>query len=279
MDSDIHYDSDNIDEDLEASLYASIYFDHEECPPAPPSQSPPLNPLIHEPSDLNPPQNDAIFKTPLPAASKPTASSAVHPWKFPSGLEKRVTSLSSLADAIFLTLTGKYPPSVTEASAKRTKQRCVGPAAAKQQVATASYTNDKEELSTTDEGLIEENIDASENESGVDDDVTLSSGTSSSGNSASENSYQVETADIIIGVSNSNTKNTLATAGSATEVADILENMSSDPENWFIEPADQMPLVHNKRYYNPSQNQACSTCNKKGHAAFDCTRVSTFHLN
>lgn len=274
MDTDINYDSDAIDEDLEASLYASVYFDNEEYFPPEPIVFGPTDDLLIKPTeDEKQASDNGVFKAPLPLSSTTTDNNPFS-WNLPCDSDKRVTSLSSLADAIYLTLTGVLPPSVVEASnrfcsASSSIYRVTA------QLPTSSFANDDEKTPNTDASnsvmFTLADSESSSDGGSVSSEYSKKHKSPESDESNIEDSQIADTSDIILGVSSA-AKHSYS--DSVAEISEMLSNTSSDPKKWYLDPSDRVPCRRNNRYYNPSRNVICSTCFRKDHSAAECERVS-----
>ncbi|VDD80235.1 unnamed protein product [Mesocestoides corti] len=277
MDDAEFYDSDNVDEDLEAKLYSFVYFDQEEIRvPSPQTDSSKLDSSCQEPTDTNLAQDPAL-RTPLPTATSRDVGTPFS-WSFPPGIEKGVTSLSSVADAIYLTLTGELPPSVRELHVMKSGRtpRNNKPIASTKQLLSfdddINVTPNRSQETGNNAHLSDTSSMVSSSKSEENVSFTVSSN-SESDDSDHLDSSEVDVPDIILGVSDPSKGDFIANGDSASVIADMLRNTSSEPENWYLDVGDRIPLsVRNRRYCDNYQNDSCRICFAKGHLAFECWR-------
>ncbi|VDM03738.1 unnamed protein product [Schistocephalus solidus] len=269
MNLEENYDSDTIDEDLEANLYASVYFDNTvEQPGAAALQT--VNRLA---VDKGSPRTDSLFKnvtsTPmLPRETFIDSPASIFPesftWSFPPELESTVTSLSLVADAIYLNLTGELPPSVKQSFAQKCGRTLVNSFSMTSPPTPfgSSKIIDKSPLDTNQGVSRLKRVSfrvASSSDEDSDEEEYLQSDPNSS--------------DIILGVSNMS-KNVFATSDDdVTEISRILKRSRSEPAFWQLDRDDlRQSQFRNNRYYDDTGT--CSICFKKGHSARQCSRVS-----
>nr|VZI05112.1 unnamed protein product [Spirometra erinaceieuropaei] len=268
MNLEENYDSDTIDEDLEANLYASVYFDNTPEEPSEATQQT-KNHLVAEQDS---PRTESLFEnvtsTPmLPRETFIDSPASIFPesftWSFPPELENTVTSLSLVADAIYLNLTGELPPSVKQSFA----QKC-----GRSLADSLSITSPTTPLSLskringstfdTDHSLLQPKR------------VSFEVASSSDEDSEEEDYSQFDpnSSDIILGVSNMSKHNFVTSDDDVTEISRILKRSRSEPAFWHLDRDDlRHTQFRNNRYYDDTGT--CSICFKKGHNARECSRT------
>lgn len=288
MEHDVDYDSDVIDEDLEANLYASVCFDNEEYvkpvskdviqetdqSPQLISKKPQYQPvqLTQKPQTFS----DTLELVSSPKFSSPNISTTPFEWK---SFESNFTSLSAVADAIYLAFTGEVPPSVRQSSEKKRmikSTRASTPTVARFSISDSLSATTPSKASRVQSPAITFNLpdQGDEEELKNSSDSVDRSLISSSEESDSERSMSnFEASDIIIGVSSAARHSFCGCSDDdAAAIAHLLRHSSSDPSYWQVDPLDRMPHLAS-RYYDTTRNIICSICTKRGHGAQDCTRV------
>ncbi|BHF70058.1 Zinc finger CCHC domain-containing protein 7 [Sparganum proliferum] len=268
MNLEENYDSDTIDEDLEANLYSSVYFDNtvEE-----PSEAAPQT-TNHLVAEQDSPRTESLFEnvtsTPmLPRETFIDSPASIFPesftWSFPPELESTVTSLSLVADAIYLNLTGELPPSVKQSFA----QKCGRTLADSLSIASPSTPLS---LSKRINGSTFDTNHSPLQLKRVSFEVASSSDEDSDEEDYSQ--FDPNSSDIILGVSNMSKHGFVTSNDDVTEISRILKRSRSEPAFWQLDRDDlRHTQFRNNRYYDDTRT--CSICFKKGHNARECSRT------
>ncbi|VDN26274.1 unnamed protein product [Dibothriocephalus latus] len=269
MNLEDNYDSDTIDEDLEANLYASVYFDNTVEQPSEAALQTPNHKFADQDSQRADNLSKNVTSTPMPLQGTFIDSPAsIFPesftWSFPPELEKTVTSLSLVADAIYLNLTGELPPSVKQSFAQKCG-RSLG----------HSFSMAAPPTPLSSSRIINGSPSDTNPRFSRSKRVSFDMASSSDEDSDEKEDLQSDpdTSDIILGVSNMSRNVFSAPNDDVTEISRLLKRSRSEPAFWQLDRDDlRQGQFRNSRYYDDTGT--CSICFKKGHNARQCSRVS-----